>query len=165
MEKSTIETIVLIYSTVIATLAFLWNIIDTINKNRRRLNIKYSITGYTENKFSWFGLKSWSSSTSANSNYIQIEITNVSNSIILIYEPPVIFTETIKYFKTALISKNINSHTLDFKLAYPIRLQSGEKVVLRNSEMELESWFKFRIQLLDSFGKTYKSGEFVKSIN
>lgn len=155
------ENLALIYSCIIATIALLWNIIESIKNNRRKLRIKYTVSGFTQIKSKVFGLFiSVEEFTSNIDNLIEIQITNISLKEILIYESIQIYQEKFHYFKKSIISSNIEAIGLTFSQPYPFRLLSGEKLVLIKSDMNLSGKNGFRILIKDSHGKIYKSGKF-----
>jgi|GEM_PF-5869710 len=161
MEKNKVDVIFLIYTTLIATFTFLWNVRDSIIKNRRKLIIAFNINGYKQVVSKYLGILKKEIHFSSNlDKHIEILITNISNNEILIYEPPKIYNEAIKFFKGSFISLFQNNKSINFKQQYPIRLLPGERIILINTELDLNEKSNFRIKIKDSYGNTYKSGIF-----
>jgi len=168
MSKEKIEIIGLIYSALIATGAFLWNIINTILKNKRRLKIIIKIAGFREDMVKLFGIYKHSYYFDCNiENYFLINITNIGKNKIHIYNAPMIISpKKIKFFSRDLITVKMNAQIIPSSTNYPLQLDTGENVEISGTNFYFNEFCKpyshFRIIITDSFGKKYKSGKFTR---
>lgn len=146
MEKGTLY--LALYGSIISTMAFSWNIFQYIRSKKGKLRITPTLN--TKIPVSHLG-KTMNAFTS-----LEISVVNLSEKTRYIKQPTFELNQKMNRF--------MNFLDFDNPVKYPIQLNSGEEFsvyfnidTLDRESLEKITANKFRIGLIDTHGKEYKS--------